>query len=519
MVKEGIVLGHKISKNGIEVDKAKVDVIAKLPHPTIVKGVWSFLAFQTFKKKLTEAPILIAPDWDLPFELMCDASDFAIGAVLGQRHEKHFRPIHYASKTMNEAESHYTTTEKEIFQGEIAPVGSPPSRVQIQSIKGNIPVSSVERQTFSCLCTQSMKLGLSEFLFREETPDKIVSTEMEAGNEDELVVDVDEMLADIGRTIETLNFKPSSLGQSGSSLVTHSFSQEKCRKSIARMCIKDNQPFSIVDDEGFREFVWDLNCEFKIPSRWTVARDCLSLFQEEKIKLKHLLKNQTVCLTTDTWTSVQNYNYMCLTAHWIDEKWNLKKKILNFCQIANHKGVTIGKLVYRCLQDWGIDRVFTITVDNASSNDGAIKFLKTLLKGPNSVLDCKYLHLRCCAHIINLVVREGLEEHITSVDKIRNAVRYLRSSPGRLTSFEESVEFEKIDCGRKPCLDVDTRWNSTFLMLETALKFQSAFDRLQVIDPNYRSYFRNEVEDVRREVLVLEVEERKMNDRVLGASR
>ncbi|GJZ35973.1 reverse transcriptase domain-containing protein [Tanacetum coccineum] len=153
MVKEGIVLGHKISKNGIEVDKAKVDVIAKLPHPTTVKGIRSFLghagfyrrfikdfskisrpmthllekntpfifsdeciqAFETLKKKLTEAPILIAPDWDLPFELMCDASDFAIGAVLGQRHERHFRPIHYASKTMTEAESHYTTTEKEML--------------------------------------------------------------------------------------------------------------------------------------------------------------------------------------------------------------------------------------------------------------------------------------------------------------------------------------------------------------------------------------------------------------------
>ncbi|GJZ91241.1 reverse transcriptase domain-containing protein [Tanacetum coccineum] len=73
------------------------------------------LAFETLKKKLTKAPILIAPDWDLPFELMCDASDFAIGAVLGQRHEKHFRPIDYASKTMNEAESHYTTTEKEML--------------------------------------------------------------------------------------------------------------------------------------------------------------------------------------------------------------------------------------------------------------------------------------------------------------------------------------------------------------------------------------------------------------------
>ncbi|GJY14032.1 reverse transcriptase domain-containing protein [Tanacetum coccineum] len=153
MCKEGIMLGHKISKSGIEVDRAKVNVIAKLPHPTTVKGVRSFLghagfyrrfiqdfskiarpmthlleketpfvfskdcidAFQTLKKKLTEAPILVVPDWNLPFELMCDASDFAIGVVLGQRKMKHFQPIHYASKTMTEAQIHYTTTEKEML--------------------------------------------------------------------------------------------------------------------------------------------------------------------------------------------------------------------------------------------------------------------------------------------------------------------------------------------------------------------------------------------------------------------
>nr|GFA04276.1 DNA-directed DNA polymerase [Tanacetum cinerariifolium] len=121
MVKEGIVLGHKISKKGIKVDKAKIEVISKLPHPTTVKGIRSFLghagfyrrfikdfskisrpmihlldknspfifsndcihAFRTLKEKLTEAPILIAPNWDQPFELMCDASDYAVGAVLG----------------------------------------------------------------------------------------------------------------------------------------------------------------------------------------------------------------------------------------------------------------------------------------------------------------------------------------------------------------------------------------------------------------------------------------------------
>ncbi|GKD22689.1 reverse transcriptase domain-containing protein [Tanacetum coccineum] len=133
MVKEGIVLGHKISKNGIEVDKAKVDVIAKLPHPTTVKGIRSFLGhagfyrrfiqdflkiarpmthllekdtpfffskefievFQTLKKKLTKAPILVSPDWDLPFELICDASDFAIG-MSSQQKNKIFKDVkHY----------------------------------------------------------------------------------------------------------------------------------------------------------------------------------------------------------------------------------------------------------------------------------------------------------------------------------------------------------------------------------------------------------------------------------------
>nr|GFA01869.1 reverse transcriptase domain-containing protein [Tanacetum cinerariifolium] len=106
MVKEGIVLGHKISKNEIKVDKAKIDVIAKLPHSTTVKDV---------KAKTHGSSNLDCPKLDLPFELICDTSDFAMGAVLRQRHEKHFQPIHYASKTLTDAESNYTTTEKEML--------------------------------------------------------------------------------------------------------------------------------------------------------------------------------------------------------------------------------------------------------------------------------------------------------------------------------------------------------------------------------------------------------------------
>ncbi|GJZ20363.1 reverse transcriptase domain-containing protein [Tanacetum coccineum] len=144
----GCFLGRTYQKSGIEVDRAKVDVIAKLPHPTTVKGVRSFLghagfyrcfiqdfskiarpmthlleketpfvfskdcidAFHTLKKKLTEAPILVVPYWNLPFELMCDASDFVIGAVLGQRKTKHFQPIHYA-RSENLAADHLSRLE------------------------------------------------------------------------------------------------------------------------------------------------------------------------------------------------------------------------------------------------------------------------------------------------------------------------------------------------------------------------------------------------------------------------
>ncbi|KAL4279775.1 hypothetical protein GQ457_03G015330 [Hibiscus cannabinus] len=153
MVDEGIVLGHKISSKGMEVDKAKIEVISKLPPPTTVKGIRSFLghagfyrrfiedfskitkplcslleqgrkfefnndctkAFNLLKQKLVTAPIVEPPDWKLTFELMCDASDYAVGAVLGQIKGKISHLIYYASKTLNDAQVNYTTTEKEML--------------------------------------------------------------------------------------------------------------------------------------------------------------------------------------------------------------------------------------------------------------------------------------------------------------------------------------------------------------------------------------------------------------------
>jgi hypothetical protein len=147
-----IVLGHKISEKGIEVDKVKIEVIEQLSPPTNVKGIHSFLghagfywrfiqnfsqiaqplthllakdalfifteeclqAYHTLKKALISAPIIQPPDWHLPFEIMCDASDNAVGALLGQSKDKKQYAISYASKTLTGTQLNYATMEKEL---------------------------------------------------------------------------------------------------------------------------------------------------------------------------------------------------------------------------------------------------------------------------------------------------------------------------------------------------------------------------------------------------------------------
>ena len=153
MVTQGIVLGHIVSKNGIEVDKAKVELISNLPTPKCVRDIRSFLghvgfyrrfikdfsaiahplcnllakdvpftwsqaceaAFDKLKTMLVSSSIMRSPNWNLPFEIMCDTSDYAIGAVLGQREDKKAFVIYYASKTLDSSQENYTTMEKEFL--------------------------------------------------------------------------------------------------------------------------------------------------------------------------------------------------------------------------------------------------------------------------------------------------------------------------------------------------------------------------------------------------------------------
>ncbi|XP_022872666.1 uncharacterized protein LOC111391647 [Olea europaea var. sylvestris] len=116
MVQEGIVLGHRISAKGIEVDKVTKPLCNLLiKDVTFEFNEECLKAFNTLKEKLTTAPVIVAPDWELPFELMCDASDHTVGAVLGQWRNKIFHVIYYASRTLNDVQINYATTEKELL--------------------------------------------------------------------------------------------------------------------------------------------------------------------------------------------------------------------------------------------------------------------------------------------------------------------------------------------------------------------------------------------------------------------
>ncbi|KAH0725157.1 hypothetical protein KY284_001022 [Solanum tuberosum] len=267
------------------------------------------------------------------------------------------------------------------------------------------------------------------------------------------------------------------------------YNVEDIRRAIAEFVIIDEQPFKVVEGEGFKKLMAKALPNFELPSRVTVARHCLKIYQEEKEKLKKFVKNQHICITSDTWTSLQNLTYMVMTAHWIDDEWNLQKKILNFFQTPDHKGETIAKGIEACLLDWEIENLFIVTLDNASANDAAIKHLKARIDDWKGViLRNEFLHVRCNAHILNIIVKEGLDEQIEPISRIRNAVKYVKSSASRFASFKSNVEKTKLDTHGLLSLDVETRWNSTYTMLETAVNFEKAFARMYMDDHNYRKY-------------------------------
>ncbi|GAB2281627.1 hypothetical protein Dimus_039485 [Dionaea muscipula] len=231
------------------------------------------------------------------------------------------------------------------------------------------------------------------------------------------------------------------------SLVSHSFNQKRCEQKVIEYMIMDEMSFKAVEGKGFLALMHEVQSRFKVPNRKKVATGIYDLFLEKKGMLKSVLHEKRVSITTDTWTSIQNINYMVVTCHFIDSDWKLHKRIINFIKITSHSGDDIGKMLEVCLHDLGIGKVFSIIVDNASSNNAAIDHMKKKFKSKNTlIVDERYLHLRSACHILNLIVKDGLNELKSSIKAIRNAVAWIHSSPSRLQKFRDFAfleDFEK----------------------------------------------------------------------------
>ncbi|KAL3637488.1 hypothetical protein CASFOL_018656 [Castilleja foliolosa] len=290
--------------------------------------------------------------------------------------------------------------------------------------------------------------------------------------------------------VELKDKKQSIVNLFDGAMVNWKFDQEKCRRACAVMVIVAELPFCIVEDESFRSFCAQMQPRFHVVSRPTITKDSYQIFFEEKEKLRNYLTETStrVAITTVMWTSIQNLGYIVITAHFVDKNWKLQKKIINFRVVPHpHKGDVIAKVIESCLLEWGLEKIMTITLDNAKNNDTCVSDLKRRLnkRGGMMLLGGEFFHVRCFAHIMNLVVRDGIDMVTDTIKRLRRSVKYVRSSPSRMQMFKKCVEEEKLTCKRLVCMDVKTRWNSTYHMIDSALPFEKAFDRLEEQDPSY----------------------------------
>ncbi|PWA60048.1 zinc finger BED domain-containing protein RICESLEEPER 2 [Artemisia annua] len=264
-------------------------------------------------------------------------------------------------------------------------------------------------------------------------------------------------------------------GSSMGTLETWKYDDKEIKKALIELVVLAELPFKFVEHPAFIKFGKKMQPRFNMPSRFTIARDIAKFYLEERKSLLSYLSNKatTVHLTTDTWTSsCKRMNFMVLTAHFIDDDWVMHKRIINFRPIHSHRGVDMGRAILECITGWGIKNVMTITVDNIASNDKAIEYLVENL--PTKYDDGKHLHIRCMAHILNLIVKDGLKTFNKEVSNISLAVKYIKHSSQRVTNFKESIE--KTSTSKKFLVsECPTRWNSTHDMLKTAIELKEAF--------------------------------------------
>ncbi|XP_050278193.1 zinc finger BED domain-containing protein RICESLEEPER 2-like [Quercus robur] len=243
----------------------------------------------------------------------------------------------------------------------------------------------------------------------------------------------------------------------------YNFDQKVSRNELARMIILHEYPLSIVDHIGFRKYSTSLQPLFRMVSRNTIKKDILSIYEKEREKSKHEIdKNQgRISITTYMWTSQnKKRGFIVVTAHFIDGLWRLQSRVMRFIYVPSpHTKEVFSSVLLDTLSEWNIDRkLSTVTMDNCSTNDAVIKIILDKLQRGALIMCGSMLHMRCAAHVLNLIVQDVLDVIGSCIEKVRESVGFWTTSTKRRQKFEETAQQAHVECTKELALDCESSY-------------------------------------------------------------
>ncbi|KAL2326846.1 hypothetical protein Fmac_020273 [Flemingia macrophylla] len=275
------------------------------------------------------------------------------------------------------------------------------------------------------------------------------------------------------------------------------FDQERSQHDLARMIILHGYPLSLVEQVGFKVFVKNLQPLFEFLPNSAVEISCIEIYRREKEKVYDMINrlHGRINLSIEMWSSAENSSYLCLSAHYIDEEWTLQKKVLNFVTLdSSHTEDLLPEVIIKCLNEWDIDcKLFALTLDDSSIDDDITLRIKEQVYEKRPFLSTRQLlDIRSAAHLINSIAQDALDALHEVIQKIRESIRYIRSSQVVQGKFNEIAQHARINTQKFLFVDFPVQWKSTYLMLEAALEYRRAFSLFQQHDSSYSSTLNDE---------------------------
>lgn len=266
--------------------------------------------------------------------------------------------------------------------------------------------------------------------------------------------------------------------------------QDRCRHEIANMIIMHDYPLHMVEHPGFIAFIRSLQPQFDLMSFNTVQGDCVATYLREKQMLHKVIEGiqSRICLSLDLWNSGQSVGYVFISGQFIDSEWKLQRRVLSVVMEPYPESESaFSHAVAVCLSDWSLEnKLFSMTINHPLSETG-FEILRILLSMKNpQVLNGQLLVANCLARTLSSMAQDVLVGGQEIVKKIRNSVKYVKTSESHEEKFLELKQQLQVPSTKSLLLDKKTQWNTTYEMLLAASELKEVFSCLDTSDPDYK---------------------------------